>query len=431
MTGKLTVLEVKNAKPGAARREVADGGGLYLVVQPSGVKSWAFRYRPRGEGGEVGATRKLTLGTFPAVSLERARREADRARVAVSEQGDPAAVKSQARAARKATDNNRVESVVAAFLDKHAKLKTRPATWRESKRLLEREIVTPWRGKPLSAIRKADIRKLLDAIVERNKPAAALRTLQAIRPMFRWAVRRDIIPFDPCDGIDPPSVPQARERVLARDELRAIWRATELMGVPFGPVVQFLLVTGQRRTEVAALVDDELDLDAATWTVPAHRAKNGKAHVVPLSPLALGIIEGLSPVASDAGYCFTTTGDTAPSGFSKAKRQLDGLIAASGFKMEPWTFHDLRRTLTTGIAALGVAPHVADALLNHKSGTIRGVARVYNRHSYAAEKASALKLWAAYLEHHVIGQDPDVTNGRTIQRSTKHSTDSGIAQQTA
>lgn len=399
MAGNLTALAVKNAKPGSARREISDGRGLYLIVQPSGAKSWAYRYR-NAEGKPC----KLTIGDAAKVTLEAARAKTRKAATEVDEERDPAAEKTAARTAKQATDSNKVEAVVANFIERHAKEKTREATWRESKRILEREIVSRWQGRPLSAIRTSDIHRIIDEIMDRGKPAAALRSLQAIRPMFKWAVKRKIIASNPCDGVDPPSVPQERDRTLDDRELRILWRAAESIGYPFGPIVQLLMLLGQRRDEVAAMIRSELDLGASEWTLPAARAKNGKPHLIPLPPLAVSIIEALKPVDGPEGYLFTTTGRTPVSGFGKAKEKLDRWIAADDVVLASWTFHDLRRSLATGCAALGVAPQVVEALLNHRGGVIRGVARVYNRYDHRREKIAALEAWAAHLECNVIGE---------------------------
>lgn len=396
MAKDLTAVALDKMKPAASRREVPDGKvrGLYHVVQPSGARSWAFRYRKKDDG----RPRKLTLGSYPGTTLEAARRAAVGAMQAVASGDDPAEQKAAVRkAARMPSAELLVENVVSNFIERHAKEKTREATWRESERILEREIVTRWRGKPLSVIGKSDIHVVLDAIMDRGKPAAALRSLQAIRPMFKWAVQRGIIEMSPCEGVDAPSKPGERERWLADDELRAVWSASCLLGYPFGPIIQLLILLGQRRDEVAGMTAKELDLEKGIWTLPAVRSKNKKTHVVPLPPLARSIIADLPRIESDAGFLFTTTGTSHVVGFGKAKLRLDVSLANAGNALAPWTLQDLRRTLATGCAGLGVAPQVVEAILNHSGGVIRGVAKVYNRYDYAREKRAALELWARHL----------------------------------
>ena len=400
MAKDLTAIALDKMRPASSRREVPDGKvrGLYHVVQPSGARSWAFRYRAKDDG----KPRKLTLGSYPGTTLEAARRAAVVAMQAVAGGSDPAAEKSTVRkATRQPTANHLVEAVVHNFIERHAKEKTREATWRESKRILEREIVNRWRGKPLSVVRKSDIHALLDAIMDRGKPAAALRSLQAIRPMFKWAVQRGIIASSPCEGVDAPSAPRERERWLDEGELKLVWEAAASLGYPFGPIVQLLMLTGQRRDEVAGMTAAELDLAQGLWTIPTARSKNKKAHVVPLSPLAQSIITGLPTIAGDAGFLFTTTGTSHVVGFGKAKLRLDRHLA--NHALAPWTLHDLRRTLATGCAGLGVAPQVVEAILNHSGGVIRGVAKVYNRYDHAREKRAALDLWGRLVSEIVLG----------------------------
>ena len=164
----------------------------------------------------------------------------------------------------------------------------------------------------------------------------------------------------------------------------------EAEGFPFAPCIQLLLLTGQRRGEVSGMRWSELDFENAIWTIPAKRAKNGSAHMVPLAPLALEVIRTV-PRYLDSDFVFTTTGRTAISGFGRLKRRLD---IAFGPDAEDWRVHDLRRTVATNMAMLKVQPQVIEAVLNHKSGLVSGVAAIYNRHSYLDEKREALEAWA-------------------------------------
>lgn len=403
MAKDLTAIALEKMKPAATRQEIPDGKvrGLYHVVQSSGARSWAFRYRARIDG----RPRKLTLGSYPGTTLEAARRAAVVAMQSVAAGNDPAADKAAAlKAVRTPAADHLVENVVRNFIERHAKEKTRKATWQESERILQREIVTRWRGRPLSVVRKSDIHALLDAIMDRGKPAAALRSLQAIRPMFKWAAQRGIIQTSPCEGVDAPSKPGERERWLADDELRAVWSAASSLRYPFGPIIQLLILLGQRRDEVAGMTFGELDAEKGVWTLPAARSKNKKAHVVPLPPLALSIIANLPRIESEAGFLFTTTGTSHVVGFGKAKLRLDRSLAKAGRALSPWTLHDLRRTFATGCASLSVAPQVVEAILNHSGGVIRGVAKIYNRYDHAREKRAALDLWAAHLSELISGQ---------------------------
>ena len=414
MAKDLTVKALEAFKPGAARREVPDGHtrGLFYILQPSGAASWAFRYRFTGK------TRKLTLGRYPDIDLPGARDLAVEARAKLARGEDPAALeKAKKLAARVSAEPDRdlVETVASTFVERYAKKQTREKSWRETERILFREVVGPWRGRRLSTIIRADVHELLDGIVDRGSPIAANRTLAALRRMCSWAVERGIADASPCEKVRAPATETSRDRVLTDDEIRAAWTAFDGAGWPFGPLAQLLLLTGQRLREVAEARWQEVDLDAKTWTIPKERAKNGVAHEVPLSEAALRILRALPRVEAGprlAGFIFTTNGRTAVSGFSRAKDGFDKAMLAATRRaaiergedpeaIEPpenWTMHDLRRSCASGMAGLGIAPHVVEAALNHKSGSIKGVAAVYNRYSYGAEKRAALEAWGRYLD---------------------------------
>jgi integrase len=395
MSKPLTNLHILNAKPGLTRREMPDGkiGGLYLVVQPSGAKSWALRYRVSGR------PTKLTLGAFPAIDLSSARALAQRATGEIAQGGDPAARKKTERAAAKAARaevDDLVEKVVDDFIKLYAARHTRD--WKETARLLKKDVVPTWRGKRLADIEKKHVVKLLDVIVERGAPIGANRTFAQLRKMCSWAVSRGIIDRSPCEGVKPPSAEIERDRVLTHDELALIWRATAELTYPYDKIIRLLVLTGQRRDEVAGLRWSEVDLDDRTWTLPKERSKNRREHVIPLTPPAMELLSSL-PRIDGSPFAFGG-GRAAPSAFSKAKSRLDATVARlnGGDPISHWTFHDLRRTVATRMAELQIAPHVVEAVLNHQSGVIRGVAAIYNRYSYLAEKRAALEAWATTLQ---------------------------------
>ena len=188
--------------------------------------------------------------------------------------------------------------------------------------------------------------------------------------------------------------------MLSDDEVRLVWRAFHSVGWPFGDIAKLLLLTGARRDEIAESRWNEIDLAAKTWTIAKQRSKNGVAHEIPLSDTAIRIVEHLPRIGEKRdGLIFTTTGETPVSGWSRAKATIDkamveALKERGGDAVQPWVFHDMRRTAASGMAGLGIPPHVVEAVLNHRSGTIKGVAAVYNRYNYAAEKRDALDKWA-------------------------------------
>jgi integrase len=261
--------------------------------------------------------------------------------------------------------------------------------------MVRKEIMVPWRGRRLSGITKADIHVLIDAITDRPAPVLAGKVFKTFRRLCNWALDRGLIDVSPCAGIKRKSAERSRDRVLDDDELRAVWLACEAIGWPFGQLIQFLILTGARLSEVALLRWSEIDLVTKVWVLPKERSKNKIAHQIPLSRRALEILEKSPRIAGDQDFVFTTNGKTAVSGFSAAKRRLDAKMPQG---TPGWTFHDARRSFASGCARLGIAVHVVEAALNHRSGTIKGVAAVYNRYSYDTEKRKALEIWGRYVE---------------------------------
>lgn len=281
---------------------------------------------------------------------------------------------------------------------------------KEYRGAFKNEVLPHWGDRAIDRVERRDIIAMLDRIVDRGVPMRANRVFAYVRKFFNWCVSRDLIAASPCTGVRPPMPEQDRDRVLSDDEVRVLRLAAETLGWPFGPFVTMLLLTAQRLNEVAGMRWAELDLDAALWTLPAERAKNSQAHHVPLSPPAVTLIRSL-PRLAHSEFLFTTTGATPISGFSRAKMRLDAAMLSilrneamkrgedpdTVGRLPEWRFHDIRRTATTGMAQMGIAPHVADRILNHVQGTIRGVAAVYNRHTYLRERRQALELWAEKL----------------------------------
>jgi integrase len=252
-------------------------------------------------------------------------------------------------------------------------------------------ITARWQDRKITEIRRADIIALLDDTVDRGAPIIANRTLAVLRKLFNWTIERDLIEASPCAGVRPPAEEKSRDRVLSDDELRKVWKATEELGSPFGNIIQLLILTGQRRDEVGAMEWSEIDLEKGLWTLPRGRVKNDSGHEVPLSPTAVRIIQKLRHI-SGSKFVFTTNGKAPVSGYTKAK---NAIVEKSG--VHEWRIHDLRRTVATGLARLGIALPVIERILNHVSGSFGGIVGVYQRHDYAAEKRAALDSWARQL----------------------------------
>ena len=290
MTKKLTVKAIETMKAGDVRRELPDGevGGLYLVLQPSGAKSFALRYR------HASRPRKLTLGPFD-LGLGKARELAREALVELARGNDPGVAKQKRKAAQKAAAKpapDLVEAVTRDFVAHHVKRNLKASTQYEVERLLTKELA-PWHGRRIGDIEPQDVHRLLDRVVARGAEITANRLHAALRRMFRWAKERRIIQASPMDDIPPPisEKGRARERVLDDRELALVWKAAGALDYPFAPMIRLLILTGQRRNEVAAMRWSELDIDKALWTIPGERSKNHREHTIPLPPAALAILQ--------------------------------------------------------------------------------------------------------------------------------------------
>lgn len=395
---KLTAATVDKMQQTDRRQEIPDSlcTGLYLTVQPTGKKGWQVRYR------HGGVHRRMTLGGYPVLSLADARQRAREALAAATEGRDPAGEVKAAKAPKPDDHRDQFQNVVDLFLKRHASHNRRGD---DVAAMFKREVLVAWGERKIYDISKRDVIAVLDAIVDRGSPITANRLLAHLRTLFSWAKGRDIITTSPLDGIKPPSAEKPRDRVLTEDEIRLFWQACDQMGQPFGNLYQFLLLTGQRLREAAEITEREVKGDL--WTIPADRAKNGDKHSVPLSGAALGILTGMERIKGQ--YLFTTSGESPVSGFSKAKARLDATMTRLADADVPsFTIHDLRRTAATGMASLRVPPHVVEAVLNHRSGTRRGVAGVYNRFDYAGEKRGALDAWGRYVLALVEGTPANV-----------------------
>jgi integrase len=411
-TGTITKRAVDALAGGAGTAFLWDDEvrGFGVRVTAAGAKSYVYQYRL---GGREAAKKRATIGRHGSPwTPETARREAKRLAMMVGQGTDPAEYDRERR--RQAVDLA-FSGYVDTFVDGY--LRTAWKDWRAGERLLTAEAVPVLKTKALPAIKRSDLAAVLDRV--RDRPAVARLLHATLRKLFRWAESRGDVERSPVEGMTAPSAVAARDRVLSDPELALAWEASGGLGYPFGPLFRLLMVTGQRREEVGALAWSELDRVAATWTLPADRAKNGQAHIVPLSASAVDVIDQLARDVTGAGeggkvewprkgLAFTTTGKTAASGHSRAKSRLDTAMAKldakrageAGRDPEPvpaWRVHDLRRTVATGLQRLGVRFEVAEAVLNHVSGAKGGVAGVYQRHHWSDEKRAALDAWGRHV----------------------------------
>jgi integrase len=354
--------------------------GFGVKVTPKGRKVFVVLYRTGGAGSKV---RKYTIGPYGRVTLHQARVAAQRVFAAKVEGRDPAAEK---REAKRRVVVDRVEDLLESFITQRLS-QNRSAG--EVARLLRREVGKAWTGKSIHEISKRDVVEVISAVEQRGAPVAANKTLKSIKMFLRWCVGRAVLDQSPAEGVPVPTKEIARDRVLDDHELAQVIIAARNIGGPYGGVVELLALTGQRREEVARLAWQELDLQQRVWTIPKSRTKNAKAHVVHLSEQSIDVLKRAN---RQGPLVFSLLGTKPFQEFSKAKSVLDQLSGVNG-----WRLHDVRRTCVSGMARLGVAPHVADKILNHTSGTISGVAAVYQRHDFLAERQAALDLWGAHI----------------------------------
>jgi integrase len=354
--------------------------GFGVKVTPKGRKVFVVLYRTGGAGSKL---RKYTIGPYGRVTLHQARIAAQKVFTARLEGRDPAAEK---RERRRRVVADRVEDLLETFIDQHLSQNRSGA---EIARLLRREMGRAWAGRSIHEVGKRDVVEVISAIEQRGAPVAANKALKSIKTFLRWCVGRAVLDQSPAEGVPSPAKEVARDRVLSDDELANVILAAREVDDRYGGIVELLALTGQRREEVARLAWDELDLTQRVWTIPKSRTKNAKPHVVQLSDQSIAVLRRME---RRGPYVFAAHGTKPFQHFSVAKRKLDELSKVTG-----WRLHDLRRTCVSGMARLGVAPHVADKILNHQSGTISGVAAVYQRHEFLRERKDAFERWGAHV----------------------------------
>jgi integrase len=370
----LTDRFVAGAKAGT-RTEFFDSRvtGLSLRVSPT-AKNWAFHFTTTS-----GKRARLTLGAFPAITLAGARGLALEAQAAVQAGADPRTSKAGAMT---------VATLVESFLAKHVRPNLRSAG--QIERRLRKNVVPVIGGVRLADLHRRDVNRVLDQIMGRGRPIEANRVFGDTRAMLRWAVARGDLDRDPIQGMDAPSPPRSRDRVLSDTEIRHLWHVlpTALSRqVDCRRILQLCLTTGQRVGEVAGMLRAELNLSTRTWALPGERTKNGFSHSVPLSNLAVSIIE---QALADAG--------DRPRLFALPPVAVTRFVERASFGIPHWTPHDLRRSALTQMAALGVEPVVLGHVANHRSASRAGITlSIYVKHSYDAEKRRALELWADRL----------------------------------
>ncbi len=368
--------------PEAGQLEIFDTilPGFGIRVSQGGRKAWILLYRVNGR------KRRMTLGAYPALSLSAARTAAGKAIQDVQRGDDPALEQMQKRAVQPTTFGELADD----YLERYAKVYKR--SWKNDDLFLRLHILPKWKHRRVDSIKRADVVALIDEAEARLQPHLARQLLAVTRKLFNWAIEKSLADSNPAMNIRLSTKPQDRSRTLSWDEIFALWNAWDTMAEPWTTYFKVLLLTGQRRAEVANMKWQ--DISDGVWIIPAEENKSNRLHAVPLSSAVLSLIEARPETTSP--YVFPARSsrlgkDHAPiSGFSGAVRKVNEALA------EPieWRVHDLRRTATSNMARLGFQPHILSAVLNHApQSAMKGVLSVYNRHKYLDEKREALDAW--------------------------------------
>ena len=396
---RLTDITIENLKPGSVQYEKSDAGarGLRVVVHPTGRKSFIVRFRDAS-----GRSRKLTLQ--PGITLAVARKLAADALLEVAQGRDPAATRQAAKRNAAAKAGDTIERWANMFIERYAKKKTRPNTWRQTEHVLNNIVLPAWKGRTVHDIKRRDVRELLEDLAE-TKPIMANRTHGVLGKFFKWLMTKldDADFVSPVVGVERPSEENVGERVLDDDEIVRLWKACEAIGGREGACIKLLMLTGQRRSEIAHLKWHEVGNDVLE--LPAPRMKGKRAHVVPLSSQAAAIIADMPKLVPQVprpdDYVW---GDSAVGHFHRIKDRLDAHMG----DIPKWVVRDIRRSVATGMARISIALPVIERVLAHRKGSFAGIVGVYQKYSFAPEMAVALQKWADHVEQLVGGRPAKV-----------------------
>jgi len=394
---RLTKVRVESLRPGPRQRDISDPErrGLVLRIEPSGSKLWLFRYKFDGK------PHRLALGTYPGMSLAMARGEAQAHRDLLDRGVDPRSARRARRPAPlsdAAVSGNKhsVEFLAHEFLERHVKPNRRRPEYVQ--RILARDVLPAWQGRDARTITPREVIELLDGIVARGSRVMANRVASLLAQMFKFGIHRAIVENSPVMLLyRPGGREKPRARAFSEEELQAFLQnlddACRFQRLPH--ILRVLLLTVQRRSELALAEWREYDFKGKTWTIPDAHAKAGKGHVVPLSDWAVEELQKLKVMADGSRYVLPNGDKSAPLDPKYITRSVARCLKR--FKRHgvgAFTPHDLRRTGRTALARLGVKVHVAERVLNHARERMEAT---YDVHDYLAEKREALEKWARYL----------------------------------
>jgi integrase len=384
--GKTDHIEWDNEVRGFGYRLRLGAGGRVL-------RSWVIQFKRAGQ------TRRMLLGSAAVLGAEAARLQARKllGKVAVGE--DPAGD----RRDRRDKDRNTLRALVDEYLAAK-RSQVRPRTYVEIERYLTGTYFRPLYAMPADTITRRDVSARVVAIARTSGDPTAREARGALSTFFVWCLRMGLCEQNPVNDSFGPAAINARERVLSDAELAAVWRAAG--DDEYGKVIRLLILTGCRRAEIGDMAWSELDdpEQPNSFTIPAGRSKNGHAHTLPVMPMMREIIASVPKmVTRDQLFGQRSHGYT---NWAQPKPGLDKRAGVTA----PWTIHDIRRTVATGMANLGVQPHIVEQVLNHRSGSKRGVAGVYNKSPYTNEVRNALAAWHDYIRALVAGGERKVLN---------------------
>lgn len=387
--------------------------GFGVKVTPKGAKVYVFQYRMGGRGHKV---KRFTIGAAGALKAAKARELAEGLYARVKQGED---VTASAREAKRVEADLQFKTFVERFAETTLKQRW-PKSWKLTLGALRRHTYPDWQNKPLPEITGTDVVRLLKKLD--HQPAAKRNLYTALSFLFNECVSDHVLKDSPLRGIRPPRQVAQRDRALSDDEIRWLWEALAEEAEPYQGLVQDLLLTGQRRNEVACLPWSELNRQRREWHLPAERAKNGFENIIPLTEAMVARFDKLAGGEKwpRSGLVRASSKKTALSGWSKLKRRLDASMAkaarAAKAEFHPWRLHDLRRTIATNMQRMGIQHEAVEHLLNHREKSRTGIAAVYQVHDYKPEKRRALERWERELGRIIAGEDAKIVPLR--QRSS-------------
>jgi integrase len=391
----LTARDVERMQaPEHGRIDIYDPGCKGLVLRVGQKrKTWIVRHRPQGQKGAKPQVIKIGSVGNSAIEMKAIRVLARQKIAEIDAGADLVAEKRRARAAQT------IDELAELYLERWAAMQKKASSMLEDRKMLHHDVISAWTGRKASEIRRADVIDLLERIVERGAPIKANRVRSLLSKMFNFAIKRGLLETNPCANTDRPMREAPRDRCLSNDEIKILWGVLDCVPQTIADMYRLALLTAQRPGEIKRLAWSEIDLDGAAWTLPAARAKNHKAHGIPLSAEAMDILGRRRRAAAERqDHPFVFPGRLPLSPLTEIKRWEALIQKTCGFAFQ---LRDLRRTAATRIAETGAGRFIVARILNHAD---RSITAVYDRFEYTNEMRAALIRWGARLTEIVTGE---------------------------